>query len=396
MPGLEKVKVLDLTHYIAGPYCTKLLAEYGAEIIKVERPEGDPARRLPPFLNDDPHPEKSGAFLYLNTGKKGITLNLKTDRGKRILIELIKGVEAVIENYEPRVLPSLGLNYSFLKEINPRLVLVSISNFGQYGPYRDYKASELILFAISGWMQLVGEEDQKPLMCGIPIAQLSAGTLGATGCLGALWGKENSGGVHVDISIMETMIVCMESLTSRYAYNKTVLPRMGGRKSPCPCTIVPTRDGHVLVFAVSEKEWRNLCDVIGRPELKENPRYNNRVSRIAHVQELDDIFISHFQSLTSQEIYQRAQEQGLGFAKVNSPEDLSHWDHLEARKWFLTIDHPVCGRLRYPGFPFQISGFPQKEPTPAPLLGEHNLEIYGKYLGYRAADLVVLKEKGII
>ena len=286
--------------------------DYGAEVIKVERLEGDPARRLPPFLNDDPHPDKSGAFLYLNTGKKGITLNLKTDTGKIIFKELIKKVDAVVENYEPRVLPSFGLGYDTLKEINPRLILVSISNFGQYGAYRDYKASELILFGISGWMQFVGEADQKPLMCGIPISQFSAGTLGATGCLGALWGREITGGVHVDISIMETMIVCQESLTSRYAYNKTVLPRMGGRKSPCPCAIVPTRDGHVLVFIVSEKEWRSLCDVIGRPDLKEDPRFNTRISRIAHVQELNAILISHFQLVTSERDLYEGARAGFG------------------------------------------------------------------------------------
>jgi len=396
LAGLEGIKILDLTHYIAGPYATKLLAEYGAEVIKVERPGGDPARRLAPFFHDDPHPEKSGAFLYLNTGKKGITLNLKTDTGKEIFRKLAPKADVLVENFEPRVMSELGLGFDSLKSLAPDLIWVSISNFGQFGPYRDYKASELILFALSGWMQLVGEADQKPLMSGIPLAQFSAGTLGAVGCLGALWGKEFSGGVHVDISIMEALIVCMESITSRYAYNKTVLPRMGGRLSPCPCTIVPTRDGHVLTFAVSEKEWRILCDLIGKPELKENPRFQNRVTRSAHAKELDAIFTSHFLRLTSQEIYQSAQEQGLGFAKVNSPEDMAHWDHLEARKWFLSIEHPVCGRLRYPGLPFKIMGSPPKELTPAPLLGQHNLEIYGKYLGYSAADLGQLRERGII
>jgi len=396
LTGIEGIKILDLTHYIAGPYATKLLAEYGAEVIKVEKPGGDPARRLPPFFHDDPHPEKSGAFLYLNTGKKGITLNLKTDTGKQIFRELAQKADVLVENFEPRVMPGLGLDFDSLKSLAPNLIWVSISNFGQSGPYRNFKGSELILFGISGWMQLVGKADQKPLLSGIPLAQFGAGTLGAVGCLGALWGKEFSGGAHVDISIMESMIVCMESITSRYAYNKTILPRMGGRQSPCPCTIVPTRDGHVLTFAVSEKEWRNLCDLIGKPELKEDERFKNRIARIAHARELDAIFKSYFFALTSQEIYQKAQEQGLGFGKVNSPEDIAHWDHLEVRKWFLSIDHPVCGRLKYPGLPFRIMGYPTKEPTPAPLLGQHNLEIYQKYLGYSAADLVLLRERGII
>jgi CoA:oxalate CoA-transferase len=394
--GLEGIRILDLTHFIAGPYATKLLAEYGAEVIKVEKPCGDPARQLSPFFHDDPGPEKSGAFLYLNTGKKGITLNLKTDTGRQILRELVRKVDVLVENFEPRVMPSLGLDFDSLKNLAPNLIRVSISNFGQTGPYRDYKASELIIFALSGWMQSVGEANRKPLLSGIPLAQFSAGTLGAVGCLGALWGKEISGAVHVDISIMEVMIVCMEGITSRYAYNKTILPRMGGRQSPCPCAIVPTRDGHILAFAVSEKEWRTLCELIGKPELKEDPRFENRVARIAHAQELDAILRSHFFSLTSQEIYRKAQKNGLGFGKVNSPEDIHHWDHLEARNWLYSIQHPVCGKLKYPGLPFQIAGSPVKEPTPAPLLGQHNLEIYKKYFGYSAADLALLRERGII
>jgi crotonobetainyl-CoA:carnitine CoA-transferase CaiB-like acyl-CoA transferase len=393
---LEKIKILDITHYIAGPYCTKLLAEYGAEVIKVERPEGDPARRLPPFFQDDPYLEKSGTFLYLNTGKKGITLNLKTESGKKIFKELVKKVDALIENFEPRVLPSLGLDYSVLKEINPHLVQVSISNFGQWGPYRDFKASELILFAMSGWMQLVGESDKKPIMCGIPISQFISGTSAAMACLAALWDKKRRDSVHIDISILETMIVCLESLTSRYAYNKTVLPRMGGRKSPSPCSILPCKDGYFLAFAVSEKEWRILCDFIGKPDLKDDPRFNNRISRMSNSKELNEILTKHFMLMTSQEIYQKAQEHGLGFAKINNAADLIKWPHLKERKWFISIEHPICGKLEYPGLPFKILNCPPKELSPAPLLGQHNLEIYGKYLGFSEADLRILKERGII
>ena len=397
MLPLEGIKILDLTHYVAGPYATKLLAEYGAEVIKIEKPEGDPGRQLPPYWHDDPNPEKSGAFLYLNTGKKGITLNLKTETGRQIFKEFVKKVDVLIENFEPRVLPGLGLGFDTLKSLAPNLIYVSISNFGRSGPYRDFKGSEMVLFAISGWMQLVGEADQKPLLSGIPLAQFSAGTLAAVGCLGALWAKEASPGAQiVDISIMETMIVCMESITSRYAYNKTVLPRMGGRQSPCPCTIMPTRDGHVLAFAVSEKEWRTFCELIGRGDLMEDARFKNRVARIAHAQELKAILMPHFLALTSQEIYQKSQEQGLGFARVNSPEDLSRWAQLEMRGWFQSIDHPVCGRLTYPGFPFQILGSSQKSPKPAPLLGQDNPEIYQKYFGYGTAELALLRERGII
>jgi len=155
--ALSDVKVLDLTRFVAGPYCTKLLADYGADVIKIEKPgEGDPTRRMGPFLGDDPHPDKSGLFLHLNTSKRGITLNLKSEIGKKIFRELVKGVDILVENFSPRVMPGLGLEYEALETLNPRLVMTSISNFGQSGPYRDFKASELILYGMGGAMNETG------------------------------------------------------------------------------------------------------------------------------------------------------------------------------------------------------------------------------------------------
>ena len=204
--ALSDVKVLDLTWHIAGPYCTKLLADYGAEVIKVEKPEeGDPTRRMAPFFKDDPHPEKSGLFLHLNTNKKGITLDLKSATGKKIIKELVSKVDILVESFSPRVMPSLGLDYQTLEQINPKLVMVSISNFGQSGPYRDFKASEIVEYAMGGEMYSTGIADREPLKLGGNVTQYQAGTVAAVATVGALYAAEFQGtGQHVDVSIMET------------------------------------------------------------------------------------------------------------------------------------------------------------------------------------------------
>ena len=204
--ALSDVKVLDLTWHIAGPYCTKLLAGYGAEVIKVERPgEGDPTRRMGPFFKDDPHPEKSGLFLHLNTNKKGITLNLKSATGKKILKALVSDADILVESFSPRVMPSLGLDYQTLEQINPKLVMVSISNFGQSGPYRDFKASEIVEYAMGGEMYSTGTAGREPLKLGGNVTQYQAGTVAAVATMGALYSAEcQEVGQHVDVSIMET------------------------------------------------------------------------------------------------------------------------------------------------------------------------------------------------
>ncbi|RLC69697.1 MAG: hypothetical protein DRI26_08580 [Chloroflexi bacterium] len=198
---LSDVKVLDLTWYIAGPYCTKLLADYGADVIKVERPgEGDPARKMGPFFQDDPHPEKSGLFLHLNTNKKSITLNLKSDWGRRIIKELVKGVDILVESFRPGVMARLRLDYETLEKINPKLVMTSISNFGQTGPYRDFKASEIIIYGMGGAMNQTGLTEREPLKKGLNVIQYQGGTMAAIATMMALLLADEGIGQHVDVS----------------------------------------------------------------------------------------------------------------------------------------------------------------------------------------------------
>jgi crotonobetainyl-CoA:carnitine CoA-transferase CaiB-like acyl-CoA transferase len=207
---LEGVKVIDLTRSIAGPYCTKLMADYGAEVIKVEPPEGDPCRLLGPFPGNVPHQEKGGLFLFLNTNKKGVTLDLKQPKGKALLQELVKDADVLVESFPPQVMAELGLSYEALAKANPRLVMASISNFGQTGPYRDWKATEIVVEAIGGNMYISGDHDREPLSFGVPLFQFVAGQSALAGTLVALFERQRSGlGQHIDVSTAEAVAACI-------------------------------------------------------------------------------------------------------------------------------------------------------------------------------------------
>jgi len=402
--ALSDVKVLDLTWHIAGPYCTKLLAGYGAEVIKVEKPgEGDPTRRMGPFFKDDPHPEKSGLFLHLNTNKKGITLNLKSATGKKILKALVSDVDILVESFSPRVMPSLGLDYQTLEQINPKLVMVSISNFGQSGPYRDFKASEIVEYAMGGEMYSTGTAGREPLKLGGNVTQYQAGTVAAVATMGALYGAEcQEVGQHVDVSIMETQAgstdrrivyllgyACAGVLTTRWPP-----PREAVRMMILPQGVYPCKDGFINTLSLPQW-WPRYLKAMGMPELKDDPRFQNIFSAEAGM-EFDAIWYSWLADHTREELFETFLEAKIASAPVNSPEDLLKYPHLKERQYFTEIDHPETGKVDYPGAPFKMTETPCQAMHPAPLLGQHNEEIYCKLLGYGREDLVKLRESGVI
>ena len=237
--ALQGVRILDLTQHVAGPYCTKLLADFGAEVIKVERPQGDPARSLPPFASDEPHQERSLLFAYLNTNKKSITLDLKTATGKSLLHRLLADTDVLVENFAPRVMPSLGLDYDSLSAINPSLVMVSISNFGQTGPYRDYKAADIVHYALGGLMYIFGSADREPLKHALRQTQFKAGTNAATAALIGWYHQQFTGeGQRIDISIQECVASALRDTTSLYTYAGSTRQRQPAYtgdmpRSPC-------------------------------------------------------------------------------------------------------------------------------------------------------------------
>ena len=394
------VKVLDLTHYIAGPYCTKIFADYGADVLKIERPGvGDGARRIGPFYKDDPHPEKSGPFLYLNTNKRGITLNLKSDTGKKIFRELVKDVDILVENFSPRVMPSLGLDYATLEKINPKLVMTSISNFGQTGPYRDYKASETIEYGMGGFMIGTGLPEREPVKLGGNVEQYQAGLVAAEATMIALFGARLQGiGQQVDISIMRVLLGSPDrralSLVGAGYNPGEVSSRsmIGGY----PMGGFPCKDGYEWIIGGLVR-WREICTMIDRPDLATDPRFCTPAGQASPEgrEAFMEIFLPWCLEHTMEEITIKGQSTRNLVMGINTTKDLVEHPQMKERGFFVEIDHPVAGKLEYPGASIKMIGTPFQVRMPAPLLGQHNEEVYGQ-LGYIKEDLVKLRERGVI
>ncbi|MBI4340395.1 MAG: CoA transferase [Chloroflexi bacterium] len=398
--ALSSTKVLDLTHHISGPYATKMLADMGADVIKVERPgSGDPCRALGPFLGDDPHPDKSLPFLYLNTSKRGITLNLKSSDGQSVLRELVKWADLVMVNFAPATLETLGLTYDSLKTINPNLVMVAITNFGLVGPYRDYKASDLVEYALSGLMYIFGSYDREPIAHALHQAQFRAGTVAAGASLIALYGAKIGGqkstGNLVDVSIMEVMAAALRDTFSQYTYQGIVRrrsPRFGmvlGRS-------VSTSDGYLIPTMIGAgTDWEIFAEFLGAPELKDE-RFATQEDRIRNARELDEVLRRRFAEHRKLELFHLAHAWRFHFGVVLTPREVTESDQLDHRGFFVEVEHPVAGRLQYPGASAIYSETPWQTSRPAPALGQHNSEVLGGMLGYSKDDLVLLRRAGAI
>jgi crotonobetainyl-CoA:carnitine CoA-transferase CaiB-like acyl-CoA transferase len=392
--ALSNVKVLDLTHYIAGPYCTKLLADYGAEVVKIEKPgEGDGARRMGPFLNDEPHPEKSGLFLYLNNNKKSITLNLKTDTGAKIFKELVKEADVVVENFSPGVMSRLGLDYAALDKINPRLVMTSISNFGQDGPYRDYKSAHIVGWAMAGWRYTDGLPGRPPVQPGGWLTHYVAGLYGAVGTMGALNHQDETGiGQHVDISLWEALLLIAPYHTVMYAYSGMLHQPLGRAY----VGIVPCKDGYIGINCFNQPQWELLCKFMGMPQMLEDSRFATfGLMALLHVDEAIELITPWAMERTKDEIFHSGQEWRVPTGLVPTSEEILSLAQFQARDFFVEVDHPKIGKVTQPGAPFKMSETPWQMRRAAPLLGEHNDEFYGE-LGYSKEDLVRLREQCII
>ena len=402
--ALANVKVLDLTWYITGSYCTKLLADYGADVVKVEKPgEGEPARRIGPFFKDDPHPEKSGLFLYLNTNKKGITLNLKSGWGKDIIKELVKDVDILVESFSPGVMGRLGLNYEELEKINPKLVMTSISNFGQSGPYRDYKASELIIYGMGGSMNDSGLPDREPLKkaTGTPIL-FSTGNMAALATMIALYQAKTDGtGQQIDFSLMEAQMESIDRRMSQlvaYQYNNEITPRSDRRaRQVHPVGTYPCKDGWWDISA-GGIQWPAVGKMMGMPELTDDPRWNNMAAWLeeGRADEFLTIFLPWSLEHTKEECVELGQTAEANCAPLNNMEEVLNDPQFKQRGFWAEIEHPMTGRLTYPGRPILAQDMPWVIRRPAPLLGQHNEEIYCDRLGHSKRELVKLREADCI
>lgn len=394
--ALNGLKVLDLTHHIAGPYCTKLLGDFAADIIKIERPTtGDPSRSIGPFFEDDPHPEKSLTNLYLNTSKRSVTLDITSEAGKRILRQLIAATDVLVENFSLKVMTSLGLDYDSLKKINPQLVMASISNFGQTGPYRDYKATDIVECALAGLMYIFGENSREPLKHAMNQAQFKAGTNAAGAVSLAVFHRKMTGtGQHIDVSIQESMAVAMRDTTSMYTYMGAVRRRQPEASGEVPRAPLEAKDGFVVPIFMGRAEWSHIIEFLDDPRLKVE-KFATSEGRVANADELQEVVLDLFRSRSKEDFFEAAHANRYPFGVVNSPAEIFSSPQFVDREYFQQIDHPFTGPVTYPGAPLKMSRTLWKAHSPAPTLGQHTSEVLGS-LGYSDEDLTRLRDSGVI
>ena len=406
MPGLlDGVKVLDLTHYISGSYCTKLMSGLGADVIKVERLKtGDGARWLGPFASGmkasvgNRAPEDGAWFLYLNTAKRSLALDLKSDEGRQVVLELAAKADILVENFAPGVLDNLGISYMALQKANPSLVVTSISNFGQTGPYRDWKASELNLYALGGLMNITGEPEQEPLKEGMPLAQLGAGQNAFAATMAALMYAEETGeGQQIDVSIAESATYILENALMQFSYSGQEYSRVGNRGyGRAAWGIYPCLDGHVGIIAGPDHRWPEVARIMDRHELSDE-RFLSRAGRLEFADEVDAYMLPFLIDNNKLDIFKAGQESGLGFSFVATMQNILEMEQLLDRDYFVQLDHPIAGTLTYPGAPIM----PEEDVGAwvfqrSPLLGEHTTDILNSWLGYSDNKVSELIQMGVV
>lgn len=392
---LDGVKVLDLTRVLAGPYCGMMLADMGAEVTKIELPgRGDDARRNFPLVNGE-----SAYFMNLNRNKRGITLNLKSEKGKEIFRELVKQSDIVLENYRPGVMEKLGLGYEDLKKINPAIIYGAVSGFGHFGPYSKRAGYDIIGQAMSGLMSTTGWPDGPATRVGTPMGDVLGGLNLTVGVLAALVNKQKTGlGEKVDVALVDSVASAMENITMIYQSTGRIPRRIGNRyESTYPYDVFPAKDGDVVIAAGNDKLWKILCNVMGQPELTSDPRFLAVKDRVANHAPLREIVCAWTKNYTIDEIDKMLNDAGCPACPVNTIDRLVKDPQIAgARGMFPEIDQPGIGKLQITAMAQKLTrtkSYPRKA---APLLGEDNADIYGKLLGFDSDKLAELKAKGTI
>jgi crotonobetainyl-CoA:carnitine CoA-transferase CaiB-like acyl-CoA transferase len=395
---LDGVLVVDLSEGIAGGYCTKLLAALGAEVIKVERPGlGDPIRSMPPFKDDIPDPETSVVHLHLSMGKKSITLDPWRATGLDLLRRLIATADVLVESFKPSELMRLGIGHELLEREHPRLVITSVTHFGKDGPYAEYEGGELVDYSFGGYTFLTGLPDREPIKAGGSQAQYQGGLHAATATMAALLMREATGlGDRLDVSISEAICYAHAGM-SAYLNNGQIYRRVGARllsdlpTAPYPSTILPARDGFVHVhWAPADPSLLGVLTETPRlsePVVWETPR--------GHADEIDELVSAWLSQQDKAEAVRKAQEIRHPFTEVLTPADLLEDPQLQARGFLPEVEHPLLGAFRHIGPAFVMGETPLRVER-APLLGEHNVEIYCQRLGLTAEELSGLRERGVV
>ena len=392
---LSDLRVLDLSDGVAGGYCAKLLADYGADVIKVEPPLGDPTRRHGPFPDDRPHREAGALWLYLGTNKRSVTLDIAQPTGQRLFRRLVEDANVIVESFPPGYLDSLGLGFEALKSIKRRIDVVSITPYGQDGPKAGWRATNLTSFASGGQMSLTGEPEREPLVNGGYQAEYQAGLQAfAAAAVAAHQADTTEVPQHVDISAQECMASALELYLPWWAYLKRDRSKRGGNVLSAMVGVFPAADGHIGLH-IMPRNWPWFARAMGREELIDDPRFRDNHSRLQHDDELREIVFAWAAGRKAKEVYREAGAARVPVAFVHAVGDLLESEQLRTRGYFHEVEHPVAGRRTYPGPPIRM-GEVEWQAGRAPLLGEHNREVYCGQLGLSGEELTRLRAAGVV
>ena len=395
--ALDGIRVLDLTQYEAGPSCTQMLGWLGADVIKIEAPSGEQGRTA----LSDKRGEDSWFFLLLNSNKKGVTLNLKSDRGREMFREMAKTADVVVENLGPGALDRLGVGWDVLSKLNPRLILASVKGFGSSGPYAEYKSFEWIAQAMAGAMSMTGSPDGPPTKAIGGLADTGAGLHTAIGILAAIVQRHTTGvGQLLEVAQQDSVVNLLRiHLRETYVSGKPAVRQGNKSAAAAPSNIYRCRpfgpNDYVFIHCATVEMWKTLVKICGRPELGDDPKYADRRDRVKFMGEIDALIEAWTEKHTKHEAMKILAGAGVPCGAVLDSSEVVTDEHLKQRGFLVDLEHPTRGKYPMPGNPVRLSDSPT-DIVRAPLLGEHNAEIYGKLLGVSEEDLATLKRDGVI
>jgi crotonobetainyl-CoA:carnitine CoA-transferase CaiB-like acyl-CoA transferase len=391
--SLEGVTVLDLSRVLAGPFCGMMLADMGADVLKIEEPEGgDESRTWPPFVAG----EASG-YLSMNRNKRNMTLNLKTSEAQDILKKLVARADVLIENFRTGTMEAFGLGYDVLQAINPRLIYCAVSVFGRSGPYKHKAGYEALMQAFSGVMSITGEPDGPPLRCGVSFLDLGTGMMAAYGVMNALFHRERAGtGQKVEVSLFETALSLMSYHAVGYLLEGNVPQRQGsGHPMIVPYQVFRTQDGEMFIVGSNQRLWTRLCQALRREDLLQDPRFASNMERVKHRHLLVPVLQGEIQKYPTRQLNEMLDEAGVPCAPVNTLDNVLTDPQTLVRDMIVDIPHPLIPDLKLLGLPVKLSASPGDVRLPPPLKGQHTEEVLID-LGYSAADIRAFRERQVI
>lgn len=375
--ALEGIKVVDLTSALNGPFCTMILADYGADVIKIEPVGGEQCREWGPI---DEKSGESGFYSFVNRNKKGATLNLKSEKGRQMFYELVRDADVLVENYKGGVTKKLGIDYESVKKVNPNIIYASGSGFGQYGPITHRPCYDIVAQSMGGMVNLTGFKDGNPVKVGPSVADHVAGIYLSVGVLLALYNREKTGmGQHVDVAMFDTIFSLLENAIVNYTVGGFI-PERNGNVDPsiAPFDIFDCKDGFVALGVGNDRLFQKFCSTIGHEELIEDPRYKTNVLRCEnYIPELQNLIRSWCKEHSKKEIEDIMDDAGIPCGPVLNIKEAIEHPHIQAREMMVHCEHPTAGDQYFQGCVIKLSETPGSVETPSPLLGQHNAEVFG-------------------